>query len=325
MQARAQSVAKSQSLPRIQSLPKEARTAEAQLGPIYRSCSDTKAEPDKWQSPCIRGSPESIGRCIKVSAPGSIHMPAEGHEPGSVPKYSSGKQAGRPIHETKSQARSVPHKATILEGTAGEACHYVPSKACTQDQWLKGSPSKQAARAVNMAKPQPGSIPEQQATRSEGKAEVTRKYVPGFKSSSGNQAGRAEQKAALQPRSEFKATRCEPDRVARFEGKAELACEATSDLAEAAHWQMLGAQLAPGTYSFYNTEASAVVEDSSLCVIGTDHLYICTSLVLPLQPEPLHLDSIHCLHRGARSCYGTPLNVLHTSAEQQVTCTKSKI
>ena len=193
-------------------------------------------------------------------------MPAERHESGSVPEYSSGKQAGRAVHETKPQARSLPDKAARFEGKAGEGLHYVPSKAHTRNSLSKDSSGKHAGRAVNMASPHPGSIPEQ-APKSEGKAEETCKYVPAYKHSSDKQAGRAVQKATPQPRSEAKATGCELAREARSEGKAELACEATSDSAEAAQWQMLGAQLAPATYSFYSTEAPAGVEDSLLYVI----------------------------------------------------------
>ena len=282
MQVRVQSLAKGKSLPRIQSLPKEARTPEAQPGPIYRSCSDTKAEQDKWQGLATHESPKSAGRCIQIPSPASFHMPAEGHAPGSVPVYSSGKQAGRVMHETKPLARSVPDKASRLEGKAGEACHYVPSKAHTQGKMLKESSGKQAGRAVNTAKPQPGSIPEQ-ATRPDSKADVTCNYVSASKSSSGKQAGRALQQATPQLKYAAKATRCEPERVA----EAELACETGSDLAEAAHWEML----APATYSFYSSEATAVAEDASLYDICTDHLCTHVPLSCLYNQNSLHFDS----------------------------------
>ena len=260
-------MAKVKPLSRIQSLPKDARNSEAQSGPIYRSCSDTKAEQDKWRLLHTHDSPKSAGWCIQDPTPASIHMPAERHESVSVPEYSSGKQAGRAEHDTKPQARLVPDKATRHEGRAGEGCHYVPSKAHTQNFLSKDSSGKHAGKAINMANPHPGSIPEQ-ATKSEGEAEETCKYVPASKNKSGKQEGRAVQKATHQPRSEAKATGCESDRAARSEAKAELAREATSDSAEAAQWQMLGAQLAPATYSFYSTEAPAAVEDSIMYAIS---------------------------------------------------------
>lgn len=293
MQGRVQSMATGNSLSRIQSLPKEASMSEAQSGPIYRSCSDTKAEQDKWQSPRKHESPKSAGWRVQIPAPASIHNPTEGHAPGSLPEYGSGKQASRAMHETKPQAGSVPDKARRLEGKAGETCHYVPSKAHTQGQLSKNSSGKQAGRAMNMASAQPNTISEH-ATRSEGKADVTCNCVPPSKNSSGQQAGRAVQVTTPQPRSQAKAARCEPDRMGSYEGRAELAGEVASDLADVAHWQMLGARLAPATYSFYSTQASAAAEDSSLCVVCSDPLCIHTSPLACL----CHRILIPPLHRG---------------------------
>lgn len=324
MQVRLQARAKGKVLPRIYSLPQEARTSEA---PIYRSCSDTKAEQDKWHLLHTHESPKKAA--AQKPAPASSCMSAKAYTPGPVLERSSGKQAAKTVHMGNLQLRSVPDKGAGSEGKVGvpskahtvpdngarsEGKAGVPFEAHMQHPSSEESSGKYASRAIHMA--QPRSIPEP-ATKSRGKAEAECSYAPMSDCSSGKQAGKAMHLAMPQSKSvpdkatrmggsptqvcyyvptkahtqdsecghssgkqasnmravnmatpsstfEGKATKCEPNRAGRCEGKAELVCDAMSDAAEAADWQMLGAQLAPATYSFYSTDVTAVVEDASL-------------------------------------------------------------
>ena len=321
MQVRLQAKAKAKVLPRIYSLPQEARTSEA---PIYRSCSDTKAEQDKWHLLHTHESPKKAA--AQKPAPASSYISAKAHTPDPVLERSSGKQTAKTVQMGNLQSRSVPDKGAGSEGKAGvpSKAHTVPDKGA-RDEGKTGVPSnahtqhaalayssgkqastvhmaqprsipepantcrgraeqecsyapmsdctsgKQAGRAMHLATPQSRSVPDR-ATRMGGSPPEVCYHVPtkthnqGSESgySSGKQASRAVNMATSHSTSEGKATRCE--------GKAELMCDAMSDVAEAADWQMLGAQLAPATYSFYSTDVTAVVEDASLYVICTHPL-----------------------------------------------------
>lgn len=299
---RLQGRAKGKVLPRIQSMPQEARTAEAR---IYRSCSDTKAERDKWhthespkkaaaQTPAQasshmsakahaqgsvleRSSGKQTAKTVQLGNPqsrsvsdkgarieGKAAVPSKAHTQHSASEESSGKQASRAVHTT--QPRSIPEPATKLKGSAAQACTHAPTSDC--------STGKQAGRAMHLATPQSRSVPDK-ATRMGGNSTevchhvLTKAHTQGPDSgySSGKHASRAVNMVTPHSTSEGKSTKCEPDRVTRSEGKAELVCDTMSDVAEVADWEMLGAQLAPATYSFYSTDVTAVVEDASLYVI----------------------------------------------------------
>ena len=178
----------------------------------------------------------------------------------------------KPIHRSCSDTKAEQDKCYTPcthespKKAPAPTCSYVPVRAHARGSVSEYSSAKQAGKALDTAQCLSRSAPDK-ATRFEGKAEKACRYVPSkahtqdsaSDHSSGKQAVRAVNMSKAQPRSNGKAT--------RSEGKAELACESVPEPEEAAQWEMLGAQLAPATYSFYSTEASAIAEDVSLCVI----------------------------------------------------------
>lgn len=135
------------------------------------------------------------------------------------------------------------------------------------------SAGKQADRASHMAKLQynpegkPSTSERDKAAGCESKAS---KSEPNTPTRSEGKAARFESKAARcdgkASRPDSKATR--PDsKATRSEDTADVAREPEPSHSQAAQWEMLGAQLAPGTYGFYSTEASAIAEDASMYAV----------------------------------------------------------
>ncbi|KAL3161891.1 hypothetical protein ABBQ38_008978 [Trebouxia sp. C0009 RCD-2024] len=272
-----QAVAEGKSLSRLQSWPRGARPSEARAGPIFRSCSDSKAEQDRCPPTCMHESPRKAGQSIQAPAPACSHMPAKAQ--GSESEYSSGKQAGRASHMGNAQYQSKactsePDTPTRSEGNAircaGRATSF-KAKAGRSEGKAKSfegtatSYEGKLARPEGKAKSFEGTAtsfegkparPEGNATRCEGRATRPEGKATCFEGKATGFEGKATRSDSKATRPEGKASRCE--------GTAEEACAAEPNSAVSAEWEKLGAQLAPGTYGFYSTEASAIVEDGSL-------------------------------------------------------------